>query len=223
MIYFYDKPSCQSNLVSFVLKCTFKRIMFYRFRSTQAFYLPHLLRFSCWVLCCSGNLSQRFLTKERAHVSAKLGPGISQHTNEKQAISTQEAGCITRQSGTFACGKKTITLHNNESFTFGIVSGTTSLVFSWTCAVERVFEETVTVCMEMFLLGCKHDLTFRVLSLCGKHKIKSCPIWQGEWLCVVALTIDFIAWSNCDCASWGLCLLLSLVLGLLQWWLGVNL
>lgn len=53
----------------------------------------------------------RLSTNERANVSAKPNPGISQQANEKQVISTQYSACITRQCGRLA-GGKVITLHN---------------------------------------------------------------------------------------------------------------
>lgn len=55
--------------------------------------------------------------------------------------------------------------------------------FLLTYAVERVLQnvsESSSKCLP--LVTNMNDL---LSSLCGKHEIKSCPIWQGEWLCLV--------------------------------------
>lgn len=107
--------------------------------------------------------------------------GISQYANEKQVISTQYSACITRHCGRLAGGKM-ITLHN-ESFLLRIAPGETTHIFCETYAVERLSQNVSGSSWKCFpLVTNMNDLWS---SLCGKHGIKSCPIWQGEWVCLV--------------------------------------
>lgn len=156
-------------------------------------------------MCCL--VARGFQLKREQMYQQSPTVAFAQYANENQVISTQ---CITRQCSRLAGGKM-ITLHN-DSLLLCIASGKTTLIFCLTCAV---FQRMCQSLHENASSWLQTWLTFWVLSLCGKHEIKSCLTWQGEWVFVVP-SCQFHCFEG-FCPLW-LCVLRSgLVLAWLKW------